>query len=235
MLCVHRRCATRSNAAVSQLATDGVSEAYRRVHRRCATRSYATVSELATDGVSEAYRKVQRSVVWVVKLADTHLYDLDRKIEQRIANRAKARAEGNYEAIAMEQNRLGELCIEHKARLDSMLFFWVLGGAMSVAGWARSAYGRKADTPSEGHEHLSRHVLDVGEVVRATIRSELTHQRRSRVLLDDSHRVPASPESAVSAEADVRSELNAVVFWQRCTFGVALAGCAVSIAASCKR
>ena len=49
-----------------------------------------------------------RSIVWLVKHSDASLFELDRKIEQRIANRAKARAEGDYERIATEQNRLGE-------------------------------------------------------------------------------------------------------------------------------
>ena len=74
-------------------------------------------------------------MVWAVKQLDSHLCDLDRRIEKHISSRAKARAEGNFELIALEQNRLAELCVEHKQRLDSMLFLWVLGraGFVSIA------------------------------------------------------------------------------------------------------
>ena len=74
-----------------------------------------------------------------MKQLDSHLCDLDRRIEKHISSRAKARAEGNFELIALEQNRLAELCVEHKQRLDSMLFLWVLGGFVSIAAWARAA------------------------------------------------------------------------------------------------
>ena len=86
------------------------------------------------------YERTKRSTVWLVKQLDSHLCDLDRRIEERIASRAKARVDGNFEQISRDQNRLGELCVEHKSRLDSLLFMWVLGGAISVGGWARSVY-----------------------------------------------------------------------------------------------
>ena len=91
------------------------------------------------ERAKRTYERTKRSVVWLVKQLDSHLCDLDKRIEERIASRAKARAEGNFEQISIEQNRLGELCIEHKARLDSMLFMWVLGGSFSIAGWVTSA------------------------------------------------------------------------------------------------
>lgn len=83
------------------------------------------------ERAKRTYERTKRSVVWLVKQLDSHLCDLDKRIEERIASRAKARAEGNFEQISIEQNRLGELCIEHKARLDSMLFMWVLGYSSS--------------------------------------------------------------------------------------------------------
>ena len=94
-----------------------------------------SVASSATSAVASSYERSKRYVVWLVKQLDSHLCDLDRRIEKHIANRAQAAREGAYEQIAHEQNKLGELCVEHKARLDSMLFFWILGGGLSFAGW----------------------------------------------------------------------------------------------------
>ena len=102
-----------------------------------------------------AYHRLKRGTVYLVKQADAHLCDLDRKIEERILKRAKAREASDYEAIAQEQNRLGELCIEHKARLDSMLFFWVIGGAASLAGNGVSLMRQYARAAVKENEDLA--------------------------------------------------------------------------------
>ena len=111
------------------------------------------------ERAKRTYERTKRSVVWLVKQLDSHLCDLDKRIEERIASRAKARAEGNFEQISIEQNRLGELCIEHKARLDSMLFMWVLGGSFSIAGWVTSALRSSPPVVSAYPPSVDRAVL----------------------------------------------------------------------------
>lgn len=212
----------------------------------CADGAPIPGGEWAASNALEAYHAFKRSVVWVVKQADAHLCDLDQKIETRIASRAKARVAGDYEAIAMEQNRLGELCIEHKARLDSMLFFWVLGGAASFAGWARAAYGRRFDETTDNGAGTGDYI----DAVRSAVSTEMSYQLKSWRLLPNGDHAPSSlPEdyqrvsSSKPQQQDVphgtvpeeiRAALDEVAFWQRCTFGVALASCALGVAAAWK-
>ena len=85
-------------------------------HSRRSIGSGTSSSTGAIDFAAERYEQAKRGTVWLVKQLDSHLCDLDRRIEKHIASRARARNEGNFEQIALEQNRLGELCIEHKAR-----------------------------------------------------------------------------------------------------------------------
>ena len=197
--------------------------------RAASTAAKVDVEEEST--LLTAYRSLKRGTVWLVKQADAHLCDLDRKIEERIMKRAKARAEGDYEAIAQEQNRLGELCIEHKARLDSMLFFWVVGGAASLGGWMRAVL-READ--DEGTEQQIR------DAMRHELHKRVAWPRRQHD--DASHGDgsvdPPAQHLALSAEQEqLRAELQNVVVLQRWTCGMALVGCAASVvaAACCNR
>lgn len=120
-----------------------------------------------------------------------HRCDLDRRIEERVASRSKARAEGNYELIALEQNRLGELCVEHKSRLDSMLFFWIIGGLISVAGWARASYMPRATavTPSAP----AAPVEAIIEALRLELQAQAARQRD----------LPASPAVHSTLDAEL--------------------------------
>jgi len=150
----------------------------------------------AAGGLPERlYERSKRSVVWLVKQLDSHLCDLDRRIEERIAARAKARAEGNFEQIATEQNRLGELCIEHKARLDSMLFMWVLGGLVSVAGWTRASL-RTEPSSDALHTKLDRSTLVT------MIRQEMSN---NAVASDPQLSIAAEVEAAVRKALEIHS------------------------------
>lgn len=172
------------------------------------------------------YERSKRAVVWLVKQLDSHLCDLDRRIEERIASRAKARAEGNFEQIATEQNRLGELCIEHKARLDSMLFMWVLAGLASVAGWTRAALRSAPPAAS-----LSSSTVDHA-ILATAVQTELS--RRESLIASE---VEAGVRAALKASAMSagRSEGAGVGIasllgdeWARRTFCAALGACALS-------
>lgn len=54
----------------------------------------ATAPKTDDYAILRAYSQTKRSVVWLVKQLDSHLCDLDRRIERHIANRAKAALEG---------------------------------------------------------------------------------------------------------------------------------------------
>ena len=186
-----------------------------------------------------AYRSLKRGTVWLVKQADAHLCDLDRKIEERIMKRARARAEGDYEAIAQEQNKLGELCIEHKARLDSMLFFWVIGGAASLGGWMRAVF---RETDDDGTEQQIRNALkhELSEL-RQAIWPRPGRQGECKgeegAARGDGALQPPPEHAMLAAEQDkLRAELQSVIALQRWTCGAALLGCAASlVAAACSR
>jgi hypothetical protein len=147
-------------------------------------------------------------VVWLVKQLDSHLCDLDKRIEERIASRAKARAEGNFEQISIEQNRLGELCIEHKARLDSMLFMWVLGGSFSIAGWFTSALRSSPPVVSAYPPSVDRAALadalhqEMSMLRQETFASEMKAEIEAGVLAALQRRaVPSAPAAAAAAPA----------------------------------
>ena len=146
---------------------------------------------------AERYEQAKRATVWLVKQLDSHLCDLDRRIEKHIASRARARTEGNFEQIALEQNRLGELCIEHKARLDSMLFFWVFFGSLSVAGWARSALREGSAAASALREHAS-----LASTEQSNLSLAIRHELRALGAADSRTVVEA-------VEAGVRAALKA--------------------------
>ena len=204
----------------------------------------------ASSVVHAAYSTAKRGTIWLVKQLDAHLCDLDRKIEDRIAKRAKARAEGDYEAIAQQQNRLGELCIEHKARLDSMLFFWVIGGASALAGWARAAL-RAADGSGSADQQIKeavrREVYTLQsefKAAHATVQDAIASLEAAggaaatESTSSDRSSTPPSVELAVmrSEQQRLHAELRGAVVLQRWTCGVAVAGLVASVvAAACSR
>jgi hypothetical protein len=160
------------------------------------------------ERAKRTYERTKRSVVWLVKQLDSHLCDLDKRIEERIAGRAKARAEGNFEQISIEQNRLGELCIEHKARLDSMLFMWVLGGSVSIAGWFTSALRSSPPVVSAYPPSVDRAALadalhqEMSMLRQETFASEMKAEIEAGVLAALQRRaVPSAPAAAAAAPA----------------------------------
>jgi hypothetical protein len=190
--------------------------------------SGATTVEAAT----RAYRSLKYGVVWLVKQLDSHLCDLDRRIEAHIASRAKARAEGDFEKIAQAQNRLGELCIEHKQRLDSMLFFWILGGFASVAGWVRATAAQRGGAPASGASTLAAPTVQAhGSSVAAEVEAGV----RAALLTLPSSAPPPPPSAPPSAppppNAGSGGAERELLTLQQCTCVAAVGSCLLSAAA----
>ena len=213
-----------------------------------------SVASSATSAVASSYERSKRYVVWLVKQLDSHLCDLDRRIEKHIANRAQAAREGAYEQIAHEQNKLGELCVEHKARLDSMLFFWILGGGLSFAGWVsamRRAAGHHAPEtlaalqPASTATAPSR--VDIAAEVEAGVRAALLRASASAAAWP----APAGSGSLATAadggalaapvyvmqpprddegDEEARRLLQWAAWERRCTCAAAVGACVLSAA-----
>ena len=198
------------------------------------------------------YHRLKRGTVYLVKQADAHLCDLDRKIEERILKRAKAREAGDFEAIAQEQNRLGELCIEHKTRLDSMLFFWVVGGAAALAGNGVSLARQYARAAVRENESLAEGVAALRAELKAALADGVGSRQSpppapptdslgssSQQILQPAaaanggasgHDQPA--DVAAPTEQRLHEELRELASLQRWTCRAAVLGCAASIAAT---
>lgn len=168
-----------------------------------------------------------------MKLGDAHLRTLEQRIALHEERLVQSHARGDTSAVVQNTDALRQLYMEHKGKLDDMLFFWIFGGSVCIAGWVRAAW-----VYNHREQDLRASEAELRAALSAAVR-EAVHEHLAEAAAGGE----ASPPPAVAAEppaagageaaAEVRAlrrELGDSARALRLAAAAAAAGCALSAA-----
>lgn len=154
--------------------SDGQPTARTVAAQRLAKELQASGSRLAAS-VTDLFKFTKETVVGIVKLSDAHLRGLESRIAVHEGRLKQSHAQGDTSGVVHNTDALRQLYMEHKTKLDDMLFFWIFGGAVCVAGWIRLAWVQASRDRARRAEDAELR-LTLANVVREVVGEMLEQQ-----------------------------------------------------------
>jgi len=182
------------------------STATRIAAQRLAKELQASGSRLSAT-LTDAFRFLKETVVGVVKLSDAHLRGLESRISIHETRLKESHAQGDTSGVVHNTDALRQLYMEHKSKLDDMLFFWIFGGAVCVAGWVRLAWVQASRDRARREENAELHVTMasivkevVGEMLeQQAAQQQAAQQQAIQQALQEAQQVAAAPAVAAAS------------------------------------
>lgn len=183
-------------------------------------------------------RCTKETVVGIVKLGDAHLRTLEQRIALHEERLVQSHARGDTSAVVQNTDTLRQLYMEHKGKLDDMLFFWIFGGSVCIAGWVRAAW-----VYNHREQDIHEVEADLRVALVGTVREAVAEQFAVR-LGEASDGAPAEGAAAAAAPpdesrqrtedtkgeaADLKQDMEKLARVLQLTMVASFAGCALSL------
>jgi len=203
-----RRAAVDSAAEAAGTVQKGSTPPAETLHSSAATTVAAQrlAKELQASGkrfstsVTDLFRFTKETVVGIVKLSDAHLRGLEARIAVHEKRLAQSHAQGDTSGVVHNTDALRQLYMEHKTKLDDMLFFWIFGGAVCVAGWVRLAWVQASRDRARRAEDAELRLVTatvvrevVGEMLEQQASQQAAQQQAIQQALQQIQQVSAAP------------------------------------------
>jgi len=216
-------------------------------------RWFQQARQWTTASGMEWLRYTKEVVVSTVKWSDAHLRNLERRIALHEERLVQSHASGDTSGVVQNTDTLRQLYMEHKGKLDDMLFFWIFGGAVCVGGWVRAAwvYNQRASSDRDAEAGFRAALAEtVRDAVSDSLVSAAVPAGRTSPATDVGQASEAAPAGQVAGEPGVqepagpvaavaavdgfrdaealRQEVLELARMQRATLVVAVVGCTMS-------